>query len=300
LSSRAARATGSYRPESAPSVTIPCMSERIFRPRTRLVAGAIAALLLSFAFVVGTSPPIEARQADHAGQYAQADIEHGLRLYRSTCTTCHAESGDGVPGVNLGVTTPRAETDAELALIIRTGIEGTAMPPGEYSAPELTALVAYLRTMSSLDVSSVRLGEPTRGEAVVRGKGDCTSCHRLGDTGSLGLAPELSAIAATRTAGALERALLDPNSAMIPINRPVRAVLADGTVVNGRRLNEDTYTVQLIDESGRLRSLEKDALQEFTVIKESPMPSYDGTLTTGEIADVVAYLLTLRGVEGLD
>ena len=30
------------------------------------------------------------------------------------------------------------------------------------------------------------------------------------------------------------------------------------------------------------------------------MPSYDGTLTTGEIADVVAYLLTLRGVEGLD
>ena len=77
-------------------------------------------------------------------------------------------------------------------------------------------------------------------------------------------------------------------------------MLADGTVVNGRRLNEDTYTLQLIDESGRLRSLEKDALQEFTVIKESPMPSYDGTLTTGEIADVVAYLLTLRGVEGLD
>ena len=174
------------------------------------------------------------------------------------------------------------------------------MPPGEYSAPELTALVAYIRTMSELDVSSVRLGEPSNGEAVVMGKGDCTSCHRLGDAGSLGLAPELTAIASTRTAGALERAILDPNGAMIPINRPVRAVLADGSVVNGRRLNEDTYTVQLIDENGRLRSLEKDALQEFTVIKESPMPSYEETLTTEEIADVVAYMLTLRGVEGLD
>ena len=87
---------------------------------------------------------------------------------------------------------------------------------------------------------------------------------------------------------------------MIPINRPVRAVLADGTVVNGRRLNEDTYTVQLIDENGRLRSLEKEPLQEFTVIKESPMPSYAETLTTEEIGDVVAYLLTLQGVEGLD
>ena len=141
---------------------------------------------------------------------------------------------------------------------------------------------------------------PARGETVVTGKGNCTSCHRLGDAGSLGLAPELTAIGATRTAGSLEKSLLDPNSAMIPINRPVRAVLADGTVVNGRRLNEDTYTVQLIDENGRLRSLEKGPLQEFTVIKESPMPSYAQTLTTEEIGDVVAYLLTLQGVEGLD
>ena len=30
------------------------------------------------------------------------------------------------------------------------------------------------------------------------------------------------------------------------------------------------------------------------------MPSYAETLTTQEIADVVSYLLTLRGVEGLD
>ena len=37
---------------------------------------------------------------------------------------------------------------------------------------------------------------------------------------------------------------------MMPINRPVRAVTRDGKVINGRRLNEDTYTVQLLDEQG--------------------------------------------------
>ena len=43
---------------------------------------------------------------------------------------------------------------------------------------------------------------------------------------------------------------------MLPRNRSVRAVGNDGTVYAGRRLNEDTYTVQLIDEktSGSSRS----------------------------------------------
>ena len=86
---------------------------------------------------------------------------------------------------------------------------------------------------------------------------------------------------------------------MIPINRFVRAVLADGTVVNGRRLNEDTYSVQLLDDEGQLRALDKTTLREFRVITESPMPSYADSLSDQEIADVVAYLLTLRGLDGL-
>jgi putative heme-binding domain-containing protein len=248
----------------------------------------------------GTQSVLAAGAQEHVGQYAQADIEYGLRLYRSTCIACHAESGAGVTGVNLAMATPRAPTDDTLAALILTGIEGTAMPPGAYSESELTALVAYVRTMGEFDLSNVRIGDAASGESIVMGKGDCTSCHRLHQQGSLGLAPELTAIGAVRTAGALEAALVTPDASMYPINRPVRLVLADGTVVNGRRLNEDTYSVQLIDEDGALRSFEKATLRDFTIIKTSPMPSFADTLTTQEIADVVAYLLTLRGVEGLD
>ncbi len=67
------------------------------------------------------------------------------------------------------------------------------------------------------------------------------------------MAPDLSDIGAIRSAGSLQRSLTDPDSQMMPINRPVRVVTRDGTVINGRRLNEDTYTVQLIDDQERLR-----------------------------------------------
>jgi len=80
----------------------------------------------------------------------------------------------------------------------------------------------------------------------------------------------------------------------MPINRPVRAVTRDGTVINGRRLNEDTYTVQLLDDQERLVALTKADLREFTILTTSPMPAQKN-MTPDELADLVAYLLTLKG-----
>jgi hypothetical protein len=92
----------------------------------------------------------------------------------------------------------------------------------------------------------------------------------------------------------LERSVRDPSSALLPINRPVRIVMRDGRTILGRRLNEDTHTVQVIDEHERLLSVMKKDVQSFDAARESAMPAYAGRLTDNEIADVVAYLLTLR------
>jgi hypothetical protein len=89
--------------------------------------------------------------------------------------------------------------------------------------------------------------------------------------------------------------LVDPSSQMMPINRPVRLVKKDGTVVNGRRLNEDTYSIQVIDDKERLHSIVKSDLKEFTISKTSPMPSFKDTLNSTEIADLLGYLLSLKG-----
>jgi putative heme-binding domain-containing protein len=159
---------------------------------------------------------------------------------------------------------------------------------------ELAGILAYLRNMNAFDRGSVKTGDSSRGRAVVEGKGGCERCHRIGSQGSR-VAPDLSDVGAARSAGSLLRSLTDPTSQMMPINRPVRIVTRNGTVVNGRRLNEDTYTVQLLDDQERLVSLLKSDLREYIIQTASPMPSYRNTLTADELADVVAYLLTLKG-----
>jgi putative heme-binding domain-containing protein len=168
------------------------------------------------------------------------------------------------------------------------------MPPFKLDPAELTGLVAYLRNMNTIDRGSMKPGNADGGRAVLEGKGACLSCHRVNNRGSR-KAPDLSDIGANRSAGFLERSLVDPNSQMLPINRPVHIVTRDGKVINGRRLNEDTYTVQITDEEGRLYSLGKPGLREFTISTKSTMPSYKGELTPDELADVVAYLLSLKG-----
>ena len=234
---------------------------------------------------------------DHAGQYEQANIEFGAQLYSANCVRCHGEGGAEVAGVDLSTGSyARAESDPELMQLIRTGIRGTAMPPNDFSQGELTGIVSYLRTMRDFDLSAVTLGEASRGQALFSGKGACASCHRVAGQGPR-IAPDLTAIGATRTAADLQNSLLDPTGSMIAVNRPVRAVLADGTVVNGRRLNEDTYTIQLIDENERLRSFDKAALRELAALTTSPMPAATDALNEQEIGDVLAYLLSLKGMD---
>jgi putative heme-binding domain-containing protein len=166
------------------------------------------------------------------------------------------------------------------------------MPAFKLEPADLTAIIAYVR--SGFDTSaSIRVGDATRGRAVFQGKGECGTCHRVAGRGPRS-APDLSDIGVARAPAMLDRSVRDPSSALLPINRPVRIVMRDGRTILGRRLNEDTHTVQLIDEHENLVSVMKKDIQTFNVTKESAMPAYVGRLTDNEIADVVVYLLTLR------
>ena len=63
-----------------------------------------------------------------------------------------------------------------------------------------------------------------------------------------------------------------------------------------RILNQDTFTVQLNDSKERLLSFQRSELKEFSPIDKSPMPSYKDNLTAVERADLVAYLMSLKGI----
>jgi len=257
----------------------------------RPVLWAVLGLLCAApAPAAGQNPPFAP-----AGDYTPADIAYGARLYDAQCTTCHGANGEGVGGVNLRSGRFRnAATDQDLARVVSNGIPNSGMLGFKFDAAELTGIIAFLRNMNNVDRDAVKLGDAARGRTVFDGKGGCKRCHRVGADGPR-TAPDLTDVGAVRSAGSLLRSLTEPSSQMMPINRPVRAVTRDGTVITGRRLNEDTYTVQLIDDREQLVSLDKATLREYTIATTSPMPSYKNTLSNDEMADLVAYLLTLKG-----
>ncbi len=228
---------------------------------------------------------------DHT--YTSDVIEAGSRVYTAECALCHGPNGDIVDGIDLRLGQFRnARSDDDLRDVITTGVPNAGMPGLDLGRAELDGIVAYIRAGFDPEGLAVRVGDPARGQALFEGSAGCTECHRVNGRGPR-TAPDLSDIGAIRTPATLQTVLLDPTAALRPIDRPVRVVTRSGERITGRRLNEDTYSVQLIDSNERLRSLVKSDLSEFEVSTTSIMQPT--TLSTEQVADVIGYLLSLRG-----
>jgi quinoprotein glucose dehydrogenase len=168
------------------------------------------------------------------------------------------------------------------------------MPAQNMNEGNARTIVAYLRSASAVPASTVAGGNAARGKTIFEGKGACTTCHRAAGAGSRS-GPDLSDVGALHRAVDLEQSLLDPGAVVLPQNRFVKVVTKDGTTVTGRLMNQDTFTLQLIDSQDRLRSFPLADLRQHSVVTSSSMPSYKDRLTPSELADVVAYLVSLKG-----
>jgi putative heme-binding domain-containing protein len=252
---------------------------------------ALAAFLAAFGVAAAGQQFLQ----DHPGQYTQAEIDAGARVYNSQCATCHGPNGDQVSGIDLRRQQfRRSSSDEDLAGVITKGVTGSGMPPFALQPAELVGVIAFIRAGFDPTAKPVKVGTAARGRTIVEGKGACLSCHRINGTGSR-VAPDLSDVGVARTVEAMHRSLTNPTSGMMPINRPVRITMKDGRTIAGRRLNEDTFTVQVIDDKERLLSLPKSDMRTYVVDTQSMMPVFAGKLSEPELADVIAYLLTLRG-----
>ena len=248
----------------------------------RLTTIALAGMLLSAA-------------SAHAQQkFLPAEIDAGGRLYTANCTGCHGPEGDGVGGINFSQGKfRRGASDDDLIRIIVRGIPGTPMPPSGIADNQVATIVAYLRSMTAGN-GDASGGDPAKGRALVEGKGQCLTCHSIGVNG-LHVGPALSEIGAVRRGADLMRSLVDPSAEVRPENRSIRLVLRDGRTLNGRFLNQDTFSIQFIDASDKMVSVDKSAERESTLLTTSPMPSFKDKLSTQELADVVSYLASLKG-----
>jgi cytochrome c oxidase cbb3-type subunit III len=232
--------------------------------------------------------------AQHA--YTQADIIEGGRLFRANCVLCHGPEGDQIPGIDLGHGKFRQQYSEEaLIKIIQNGIPRTAMPPHNLQDFQAGTVVAYLRSVATSGRTVTGNGSAANGKAVFDGKGGCTSCHRVGGSGSR-TGPDLSDIGSQRRAAEIEQSLLDPDAEVLPQNRYYRVTTKSGETITGRLLNIDTFTVQMLDSTERLLSFPKASLKDSAFLEKSPMSSYRDKLSQRELADLVAYLVSLKGI----
>ncbi len=241
---------------------------------------------------------------------AAANMDAGRKLFQAHCISCHGPNGEGARGPTLAqANLPRASTDAALTRIIRSGIQGTEMPAHRLQPHEMTALTGFVRSLGQLAPEKVP-GDPVKGAELYRTKGACAQCHTLRGQGNM-IGPDLTEIGRKRSAAFLRRALSEPN-AEVPqsfnayraeVNMPlnflfVRAKSKDGREVAGVRINEDTFSIQLRDLTGKLHSFFKNELTELHKDwGQSPMPVYAAVFSAEEMTDVVAFLASLRGVE---
>ncbi len=243
------------------------------------------------AFTLMAAGHVHAQAGGHT--YSSESISTGYRVYTQNCALCHGMEGGWIEGIDLSRGKFRTVvTDHDLRYVISEGVSEGRMPSFDLSDADIDGLIAYIRIGFDPEGAAVSIGDAQQGRGLFGSKGECASCHRVAGRGPRS-APDLSSIGLMRTPAALQRTLLNPQASLLPINRPVTLVTRDDEIVNGRRLNEDTYTVQIIDSHERLRSFDKAELKSYEI---SQTPTHRPTsLSSEEVADMVAYLLSLRG-----
>jgi putative heme-binding domain-containing protein len=257
----------------------------------RVFAATMLPLILSAAASRGApqqSPPAPSPPA------AAPDIATGKLVFEGHCALCHGIDGGGGRGPSLHrAKLTRAADDEALKSLIENGI-APEMPPAWFlSTEEIANVAAYVRSLGIVPPEALP-GDPARGKAIYARSG-CSACHILAGEGS-GYGPELSEVGARRGSSRLRETLQSPGKTIPEDFLLVEAVTSSGQAIRGIRLNEDTFTIQLKDQQGRLHGFRKSELRDLKKLRgETPMPSYGSTFSSAELDDLINFLASQRG-----
>ncbi len=252
-------------------------------------------------FVIGPFLCAAILQAQHApiaeknplkGNTAAA--EAGKMTYVNSCQLCHGGDGTGGRGPALATRNYKhGGEDWQLFQTIRDGVPGTQMPGFGTSPEETWQLVTYLRTLTPSGKEETLIGDAVAGEKVFWEKAGCQLCHQVNGRGGR-VGPDLSTIGQW-TSQALRDAILNPGKQEGWKPNVVSVKTRDGRQIQGIRLNEDTFSIQLMDVGEQLFLLEKKNLAEVHLEKQSLMPGdYGEKLAKEDLQNLMVYLKTLK------
>ena len=271
-----------------------------------LAASVCAAFLLLAATAAGAAddrnPFAGDAKAAKAGEYE----------FRINCALCH---GLGAHGGGRGPDLTRARkkhvhSDEEMFQVISNGIPGTVMPANGTNGQgvgmtdeEIWQIITYIRSVE-VKAPANPIGNAAQGKELFYGDANCSLCHMVeGKGGRMG--PELTTVGGSRTRESIVDSVRNPSRRLawrlteatkeFPQEyESITVVTADGRQIKGVALNEDSFSVQMMDASEKISLLEKDTLLSFKKSRESMMPQYDpDVLSDKDLEDIVAYLISV-------
>lgn len=220
------------------------------------------------------------------------DVESGKKQFAALCAGCHGvDGGGGEYGPNI-VDMRRfgQRSGRDIAEVIKNGIEDSGMPAFPLPEKDISALVAFVRSLRAPAAEHPASGDAAAGERYFFGAGNCSSCHSVQGRGG-GLGPDLSNIGRQRRVSEIAQALRNPAANQAAGYGVVSVRLHDGSKLRGIVKNESNYDLQLQTLDGQLQLLDRAKIAEETREAGSLMPPAKGS--EEEIRDVLAYLSRL-------
>jgi putative heme-binding domain-containing protein len=142
-------------------------------------------------------------------------------------------------------------------------------------------------------------GDAERGRALFHGNRDirCNACHVVGSSGGGFVGPELTAVGRRASAEQLLESIVEPSRVIAKGYETVVVETDDGRILSGTFVAEEDGQLVLAPPAGGRVSVALDEIAERSTAAVSSMPPMGQAFSPEQIADLVAYLVTLRGAE---
>jgi alcohol dehydrogenase (cytochrome c) len=218
---------------------------------------------------------------------APQSVDDGRRLFAQSCAGCHGQNAKGGRGPDLTSKLHRGVLESEIMQNITSGIPGTQMPAFPMPEENARAIVAYLWSLRVGGPDLPVTGDAAAGKQLFFGEAGCSHCHMYrGQGGRIG--PDLSQIGEAKTVRELQRALTEPHRELVSGFETVEVRLGDGRQLRGVRKNEDTFSLQMMDDHEKLHLLLKKDVATVKLTGQSLMPT--GKVAGARMDNVIAFL----------
>ena len=140
-------------------------------------------------------------------------------------------------------------------------------------------------------------GDAVRGREIFYQQTKCNNCHTADAPGG-NVGPSLVGIASRAQPEYLLESIVAPSAQIVKGYETMTVQTDDGQIINGVVAREDVYELVLKPIDGDEISIPKPSIEQREITANSIMPTMANLLSVEQVADLLAFLRTLKEPEG--